>query len=242
VKDTRINGFLLNRNVIPQRLIECLVLQLGAATGGPQMYPSAGCRDMKTTHRNLGISMVDFTDTAAHLVAALETYNVAPADRAAILSVLESMVPDIVEDPGNNRTVYQRIGRRPVIEQVVVAFMSDVFNDPRINGFFAGGDAARLQTCLVRMICSIDGPCKYGEEVDGFEAGVSRFAPCKDMVTAHQSIVAPRAITKADFDAVVQNLVGVLDRARVAPADKEAILRALGPTCRQIVPQGAGCN
>ena len=49
---------------------------------------------------------------------------------------------DIVEDPNNNLTVYQRVGRKPGVEAVVVAFMRDLFYDPRLNAFFAGGSAS----------------------------------------------------------------------------------------------------
>jgi truncated hemoglobin YjbI len=241
-KDPRINGYFLNAGVSPVRVIECLVIQVGALTGGPFTYPSAGCRDMKAVHRGMNISMADFQDTAGHLVAALTAARVAQADINAIVAAVLTTVPDIVEDPGNNRSVYHRVGRKPAIDTVVAAFMRDVFNDPRINGFFAGVNADRLRTCLTRQVCGIDGPCQYGKEVDGAEPGVSSQNFCKDMRTSHQGINNPRAITKADFDTLVGVLVGVLDRAGVPATDKQAVLAALGPACREIVANGTGCN
>ena len=240
--DPRINGYFLNSNVIPERVIECLVLQVGALTGGPFTYPSAGCRDMKETHRGMGISTKDFNDTAGHLVAALASARVSQNDINTIVSAVATTAADMVEDPGDNRTVYQRVGRKPAIEAVVLAFLRDAFNDQSINAFFAGGNADRLRTCLIRMVCGIDGPCKYGKEVDGAEPGVARANPCKDMLSSHRGIAQPRAITKADFDTVVRLLVGVLERAGVPAGDRDAVVRALGPTCKDIVANGTGCT
>jgi truncated hemoglobin YjbI len=241
-KDPRINGYFLNAQVNPQRLIECLVIQVSALTGGPYTYPAGGCRGMREVHKDLKISTTDFNDTAVHLVEALTASRVAQADINTIVAAVTPMAADIVEDASNNRTVYQRVGRKPAIEGVVVAFMQEVFNDTRINAFFGGANAERLRTCLTRMVCGIDGPCQYGQEVDNAEAGVSRANPCKNMLVSHQGIGTPRAITKADFDALVQDLVKVLDRANVPAADKNAVLGALGPTCKDIVAGGAGCS
>ena len=139
--DPRINGYFLNSNVGVQRVIDCLVIQVGSLTGAGYPYPSSGCRDMKTVHTNMGVSKADFDDTAGHLVAALTAAGVAQADISAIIAAVATTAPDIIEDPNNNKTVYQRVGRKPAIEAVVVAFLTDAFDDPRINGFFAGGNA-----------------------------------------------------------------------------------------------------
>jgi truncated hemoglobin YjbI len=239
--DPRINGYFLNSSVNVERVIACLVIQIGSLTGGPFPYPSGGCRDMRETHRGMKVSTADFNDTAGHLVAALTALQVTQADISTIIGAVMPTARDIVEDPANNLTVYQRVGRKPGVEAVVVAFMRDIFADPRINAFFAGGNADRLRTCLTRMVCGIDGPCKYGEEVDG-EPGVARNNACKDMASSHRNIATPRPITKADFDVLVSVLVGVLDRARVPTAEKNAVLAALGPMCKDIVAGGTGCQ
>jgi hemoglobin len=239
--DPRINGYFLNNNVSATRVQECLVVQVSAATGGPFQYPSLGCRDMRSVHANMKISQNDFNDTLGHLVGALTTRGVSTADIATIAGVINGMVNDIVEDRGNNATVYQRAGRKPGIENVVVAFMQDLYYDQQINGFFAGGNADRLKTCLTRLVCSIDGPCRYGSEVNVGEPGVTQANPCKDMVTIHKDINRPRTITRQDFDALVGVLVRVLDRTGLAVADKAAIVGALGPMCKDIVKGGVGC-
>ncbi|HEY0713382.1 MAG TPA: DUF4394 domain-containing protein, partial [Polyangia bacterium] len=245
LKDAKINGYFLNRSVDGTKLIQCLVLQVGSLTGGPQQYPSAGCRDMKSSHKGLKISMQDFNDLAGHLVDALKAAGVAQADIDAIVSALVPMADDIVEDKTNNATVYQRLGRKPAIATVIGKFITQVVADARINGFFGRSNAERLQTCLVRQVCSIDGPCKYGQEVDGAEPGVSVANACRDMKSSHVGLTNPAAggagITKADFDALVEDLVKTLDAAGVPATDKMAILSALAPTCGDIVAGGVGC-
>jgi hemoglobin len=240
LSDPRINGYFLNRGVDSSRVIECLVTQVGEAAGGGFSYAASGCRSMKDTHRGLKISQRDFDETVGHLVGALSDRGISQADIAAIIRAVEPTRADIVEDPMNNMTVYQRVGRKPGIAGVVVTFMTDIFNDPRVNGFFAGGNADRLRTCLTRMVCGIDGPCKYGLEVS-LEPGVSETNPCKDMLTSHQGIAKPRAITIQDFNIVVETLVGVLRRGGVSQPDINAITAALGPYCKQIVANGTGC-
>ncbi len=243
--DPRINSYFLNKGVDPARIIECLTLQVATATGGPYQYPgNTNCRSMRDVHTGLNISRQDFEDTAGHLVAALQKYQVNPNDIQVLVAAVNATQNDIVADTNNQGTLYSRLGRRPGIEGVIVTFLGTVFADQRINGFFAGatGDQANhVRTCLARMVCqAAAGPCRYGQEVDG-ESGVSAAKPCRDMASVHRDINKPRPITIEDFNALVEDLIKVLDTSRVPAADKNAILGALGPTCRDIVAGGTGC-
>jgi hemoglobin len=246
--DPKINGYFLNSTVDGSRLGSCLVMQVGSLTGGPQKYPSGNCRDMKSAHAGMKVSMNDFNDLAGHLVAALEAAKVPKADVDIIVGAVAPLSSDIVEDKTNNGTVYQRVGRKPAIDAVVGKFITRVVADMRINGFFGATKADRLKTCLVRQVCGVDGPCRYGKEVDG-EPGVSKATPCRDMMSTHAGLTSPagggagaKMIAKADFDALVEDLVRELDAAGVAAADKNALLGALGPLCNQIVAGGTGCQ
>ena len=243
LKDPKVNGYFLNTPVSGMRVIDCLVLQVSALTGGGVEYPGTSvCRDMKATHAGMKISRQDFDDVASHLVAALEAAGVPAADMNAIAAAVTPLAADIVEDPTSNGTVYQRVGRKAAIATVVDLFLAKVQADTRINGFFSATDAARLKTCLVRQVCNIDGPCRYGQEVlHASEPGVGPTIPCKDMRATHTGLATPRPIGKVDFDAMVEDLVMVLDGAGVAAADREAILGALSPQCDDIVSGGLGC-
>ena len=120
------------------------------------------------------------------------------------------------------KSLYDRLGGTPAITAVVDEFVARVAADKRINRYFASvaSDAARLTAFkgrLVDQICQASGgPCKY--------AG-------KDMKSAH----AGMGITGAEFDALVEDLVGALDRFKVGPCEKEQLLGALGPMKTDIV-------
>ncbi len=234
--DPKINAYFLNSTVDVGIVIGCLVDQLGNLTGGPQIYPNDNCRDMKTSHEGLGISDADFNDLAGHFVDELTEVGVAQADIDIIVAALTDMHDDIVEDAPGTATVYQRVGRQPAIQSVVADFVGLVVADPTLAPFFATTDAVRLQGCLVRQVCGIDGPCEYGFEVPAlspeFAAGV-----CLDMVSSHEGIV----ITIEDFGALVGHLVTAMTTAGVTQPDQDAILGALGPLCADIVTDGTGC-
>jgi hemoglobin len=122
----------------------------------------------------------------------------------------------------NETTLYQRLGGKPAITAVVDEFVARVAADTRINAFFAltASDPKRLAAFkgkLVDQICEASGgPCKYTG---------------KDMKSAH----AGMGIHEADFNALVEDLVGALDKFKVATADKNTLLGVLGPMKADIV-------
>ncbi len=234
--DPKINAYFLNSSVDVGIVIGCLVDQLGNISGGPQEYPNANCRDMKTSHEGLGISDADFNDLAGHFVDEMAANGVAQADIDAVVAALTGMHDDIVEDAPGTATVYQRVGRQPAIQSVVTAFVGLVVADPALAPFFATTDAARLEACLVRQVCGIDGPCEYGFEVPSLQP-VFADGVCRDMLSSHQGL----AITIEDFTGLVGHLVTALTDAGVAQSDQDAILGALGPLCADIVADPATC-
>jgi hemoglobin len=114
------------------------------------------------------------------------------------------------------KSLYDRLGGKQAITAVVDEFVSRVAADTRINAFFAqtASDPKRLATFkmkLVDQICQASGgPCKYTG---------------KDMKTAHMGM----GISSADFDALVGDLVGALDKFNVGAMEKDQLLGALGP-------------
>ncbi len=257
LNDDKINGYFLNSDVDGGALGACVVDQLGEAVGCPGVV--YGCQDMKTAHAGLKISNVDFSDFAVDFSAALDDHqaNNAPEltddDKTAILGVLGGMLGDIVEDPTDDGTVYQRVGRKPAVQTLIGlpgeadSFVDNVANDAAINTFFAATDFERLRTCLTRQVSGIDGPTKYSLEVDappGIDPGVTLLTPCRDMVTAHAGLVDANAtpIMYDDFVSLVTDLVTAMDTAGVTPEDKAAILGVLGPMCSDIVGPPAEKN
>ena len=105
---------------------------------------------------------------------------------------------------------------------MVDEFVGRVAADSRINGYFknTASDPKRLahfKLNLVDQICEASGgPCKYKG---------------KDMKTAH----AGMGITDMDFNALVEDLVGALDKFKVGAQEKNDLLGALGPMKKDIV-------
>ena len=123
---------------------------------------------------------------------------------------------------GKDKSLYERLGGKKAISAVVDEFVGRVAADTRINGFFAktAADPQRLagfKKKLVDQICQASGgPCKYTG---------------KDMKTAHEGM----GISGADFNALVEDLVGALDKFNVGDKEKNELLGALGPMKGDIV-------
>ncbi len=139
---------------------------------------------------------------------------------AAILASVSSAA--LLGQDAKEQSLYDRLGGKPAITAVVDEFVARVAADKRINAFFgpAASDPARLAAFkgkLVDQICQASGgPCTYTG---------------KDMKTAHMGM----GISGADFDALVEDLVGALDKFKVGRHEKDQLLGALGPMKSDIV-------
>jgi hemoglobin len=124
--------------------------------------------------------------------------------------------------PAKPKSLYDRLGGKKSITAVVDEFVGRVAADKRINSFFAATAAypkrlEKFKANLVDQICEASGgPCKYKG---------------KDMKTAH----AGMGIADADFNALVEDLVGALDKFKVGATEKQDLLGALGPMKKDIV-------
>ena len=73
---------------------QLLIDFLCASAGGPLYYVG---RDMKTSHKGLGITDRDWQVFTGHLKATLDTFKVPAGERAEVLAFVESTKRDIVE-------------------------------------------------------------------------------------------------------------------------------------------------
>ncbi len=73
---------------------QLLIDFLCASAGGPLYYVG---RDMKTSHRGMGITESDWQTFSRHLEATLDTFKVPAKERAEVLAFVESTKRDIVE-------------------------------------------------------------------------------------------------------------------------------------------------
>jgi hemoglobin len=119
-------------------------------------------------------------------------------------------------------SLYESLGGKKAITAVVDEFVSRVAADNRINAYFkqTASDPQRLASFkakLVDQICEASGgPCQYKG---------------KSMKAAHMGM----GVSGANFGALVEDLVGALDKFKVKEADKNALLGALGPMKSDIV-------
>jgi hemoglobin len=119
-------------------------------------------------------------------------------------------------------SLYDNLGGKKAITAVVDEFVGRVAADNRINAFFkqTAADPKRLASFkakLVDQICeATGGPCKYKG---------------KSMKAAHMGM----GVSGADFNALVEDLAGALDKFNVKEADKNALLGALAPMKSDIV-------
>lgn len=122
------------------------------------------------------------------------------------------------------KSLYTRLGGKKAITAVVDEFVARVAADKRINGFFKATASdpkrlARFKANLVDQICQgSGGPCKYKG---------------KDMKTAHKGM----GIAEADFNALVDDLTGALNKFKVGKKEQSDLLALLAPMKKDIVGQ-----
>ena len=115
------------------------------------------------------------------------------------------------------RTLYDRLGGIGAITAVVESFRDRVAADDRINLKFARTDLARLRKMLIDQVCeATGGPCHYKG---------------RSMKEAH----AGMAVTKGEFDALVDDLVKTLNQFKVPGHEQSELLAILGPLEPEIV-------
>lgn len=73
---------------------QLLIDFLCASAGGPLFYVG---RDMKTSHRGMGVNESDWQAFIGHLQATLDKFKVPSRERAEVLAFVDSTKRDIVE-------------------------------------------------------------------------------------------------------------------------------------------------
>jgi hemoglobin len=123
---------------------------------------------------------------------------------------------------GADGSLYERLGGQPAVRAVTDGLVDRILLDTRVNKWFAHAasspeNAAAYKGKLYDFVCqATGGPCQYTG---------------RDMVAVHKG----RAVTSEAFDAVVQDLVAVLDTLKVPEKEKGQLLAILGPLKASIV-------
>ena len=146
-----------------------------------------------------------------HILRSTGLLGVAAAILATGLSAAET-----------GKTLYERLGGQPAITAVSSELVDSILADARVNKWFAHAasspaNAAAYKAKLADFLCqSTQGPCKYTGQ---------------DMSAAHKG----RGVTGEAFDAVVEDLIGVLNKLKVPAKEKGEVLALLGPLKSVIV-------
>ena len=123
----------------------------------------------------------------------------------------------IVAQASQEKSLYERLGGLPAITAVIDEFVGRVAADTRINKKFGRSNIPRVKAMLVDQVCmATGGPCKYTGN---------------DMKKAHKNM----GVTNGEFNALVEDLVGALDKFNVPDKEKNELLSALAPMKAQIV-------
>jgi len=95
--DPKLGRFFVGASDNTKLKIRQLVLdQLCAATGGPCVYIG---RDMKTSHKGLGITEEDWNTSVKLLVGVLNKFKVKEREQKELATALTGLKADIVEKP-----------------------------------------------------------------------------------------------------------------------------------------------
>jgi hemoglobin len=125
-------------------------------------------------------------------------------------------------EPAPTPSLYRRLGGREGIAGVVDAFVTNAVADPRIGPAFKALPAAKvgpLKSNIADFICeNTGGPCSY--------LG-------RTMKESHKGL----GLAKEDFDACNVALAKALDSAKVAPGDKEQVMKLVQSLMPDIVGQ-----
>jgi hemoglobin len=119
-------------------------------------------------------------------------------------------------------SLYERLGGQPAVRAVADGLVDRILLDSRVNKWFAhaassADNTAAYKAKLYDFVCqATGGPCQYTG---------------RDMVSVHRG----RAVTSAAFEAVVEDLIAVLDTLKVPENEKGQLLGILGPLKASIV-------
>ncbi|MCM2355531.1 MAG: group 1 truncated hemoglobin [Arenimonas sp.] len=113
--------------------------------------------------------------------------------------------------------LYEQFGGRPGIEALVEELLVRVLEDERIAAQFAEVDLVNLNDRLVEQICAeVGGPCEYTG---------------RTMAESHEGL----AITEAEFNALVEDLVDAMDTRGIPRRAQNRLLARLAPMHPDIV-------
>lgn len=113
-------------------------------------------------------------------------------------------------------SLYQQLGGEAGINAITDGLLHEIEHDPRIVHHFADTDIARFRRLLAEQLCEISGgPCQYSGET---------------MAKSHTGF----NISLADFDALVEGLIKVMQQQQIPISAQNQLLALLAPMYSEI--------
>lgn len=140
---------------------------------------------------------------------------------ATIILVVAALLGACASGPqaAEDDSLYQALGEREGIERIVEGLLFRISEDARIVDQFEGINVDRFQRTLTEQICELSGgPCTYSGD---------------DMETVHRG----RDISEAEFNALVEDLIEVMEHQNVPVATRNRLLARLAPLRERIIGQ-----
>ncbi|AOY90306.1 group 1 truncated hemoglobin [Marinobacter salinus] len=108
-------------------------------------------------------------------------------------------------------TLYQQLGERPGIANVVEDLLYLIVDDERINHQFKGVNVAQFHRNLTDQLCELSGgPCNYSG---------------RSMRELHSDM----AITDTQFNALAENLILAMEENNIPTAAQNRLLKRIVP-------------
>ena len=114
-------------------------------------------------------------------------------------------------------TLYEQLGGEAGVTAIVEGLLFKMVENPRIAHHFAETDIIQLRDRLIEQFCfEADGPCTYTG---------------RSMAESH----ADRNISEAEFNALVEDLIDVMEEQGVPVTAQNRLLRKLAPMRADII-------
>ncbi|MFN3709756.1 MAG: group I truncated hemoglobin [Alishewanella aestuarii] len=113
-------------------------------------------------------------------------------------------------------SLYQQLGGEQGIAAITDGLLREIEQDQRIVHHFVDTDIARFRRLLTEQLCNISGgPCQYtGGTMQQSHTGFN--------------------ITQADYDALVENLINVMQQQNISISAQNQLLALLAPMYKDI--------
>ncbi|MDC0675773.1 hypothetical protein [Nannocystis radixulma] len=241
--DTRINVYFLNEGFVPPKFSLCLTNYLAVALSCDGVEYT--CGGMQTVHGGMRISAADVADFQEDFVAALDAFapgGLPEGVTSALLGAVDAVGQAIVEDPNNDATIYQRIGRNPTLLGFAADLNARIAAHPALSSFWAdvmAGD--KLAACYARFVGAdeeVAGPMRYGEEL-------APLPKCQHLGDAHSDVtgINDAAIAVEDFTTYMIEVVDqvALSFAGESQADRDVLVEVFADQCEAVVTPANDC-